>query len=57
MGQGNLTDEEYSELLTLEYVLTYGYTDDEKTDEIRIKNLMKKKDKEILNIGKFCLSL
>ena len=38
--RGNLTVEEYKELITLEYVLTWGYgssEDDERYKELRIK--------------------
>jgi hypothetical protein len=39
--RGNLTNEEYRELITLEYVLTWGY--DKKNDEERYKELRNKK--------------
>lgn len=39
--RGNLTKEEYKELITLEYVLTWGY--DNKGDEERYKELRNKK--------------
>jgi hypothetical protein len=39
--RGNLTNEEYRELITLEYVLTWGY--DNKNDEERYKQLRDKK--------------
>jgi hypothetical protein len=39
--RGNLTNEEYRELITLEYILTQGY--DKKGDEERYKQLSKKK--------------
>jgi len=38
--RGNLTVEEYKELITLEYVLTWGYNnpgDEERLKELRIK--------------------
>ena len=40
--RGNLTSEEYKELITLEYVLTWGY--DKSKDEGRYKELRLKKD-------------
>lgn len=40
--RGNLTNEEYRELITLEYVLTWKY--DNPGDEERYKELRKKKD-------------
>jgi hypothetical protein len=39
-SRGELTNEEYGELITLEYVLTWGYgspEDDERFKELRIK--------------------
>ena len=39
--RGNLTNEEYRELITLEYVLTQGY--DKRGDEERFKELRVKK--------------
>jgi hypothetical protein len=39
--RGNLTNEEYRELITLEYVLTQGY--DKHGDEERFKELRVKK--------------
>jgi hypothetical protein len=39
--RGNLTNEEYRELITLEYVLTWGYDNPE--DEGRYKELRIKK--------------
>jgi len=39
MAQENLTNKEYSELLGLEYVLTQGYSKDEKKDLERYKEL------------------
>ena len=39
--RGNLTNEEYQELITLEYVLSQGY--DKKGDEERYKQLSEKK--------------
>jgi hypothetical protein len=43
--RGNLTNEEYRELITLEYVLTWGY--DKKNDEERYKELRNKKYEQI----------
>jgi len=40
-SRGNLTNEEYRELITLEYVLTQGY--DKLGDEERFKELRNKK--------------
>ena len=40
-SRGNLTNEEYRELITLEYVLTQGY--DKRGDEERFKELRNKK--------------
>jgi hypothetical protein len=40
--RGNLTNQEYRELITLEYVLTWGY--DKKNDEERYKQLRDKKN-------------
>lgn len=45
--QGCLTDKEWQELVTLEYVLTWGYSDDEATDEKRYKELSEKKWKSL----------
>ena len=42
--RGNLTNQEYRELITLEYVLTWGY--DNPGDEERYKELSKKKHPE-----------
>lgn len=39
--RGNLTDEEYRELVTLEYVITQGY--DKVGDQERFQELRKKK--------------
>lgn len=39
--QGNLTDLEYRELLALEYVLTWGYSEDVDVDDKRYKELSK----------------
>lgn len=39
--RGNLTNEEYRKLITLEYVLTWGY--DKPGDEERFKELRDKK--------------
>lgn len=39
--RGNLTNQEYRELLTLEYVLTWGY--DNPGDNVRYTELTKKK--------------
>jgi len=43
--RGNLTNEEYRELITLEYVLTWNY--DNKGDEERYKQLRNKKYEQI----------
>ena len=40
--RSNLTSEEYKELITLEYILTWGY--DKSSDEVRYKELRLKKD-------------
>lgn len=40
--RGNLTDEEYKELINLEYVLTWRYSN--KYDEERYQELRDKKD-------------
>jgi len=42
MAQENLTDKEYSELLGLEYVLTWDYSKDEQKDLERYKELQRK---------------
>jgi hypothetical protein len=42
--RGNLTSEEYKELITLEYVLSQGY--DVKGDEERYKELSNKRNKQ-----------
>lgn len=44
--QGNLSDQEWRELLGLEYVLTWQYTDDIEGDTARLLELREKKDKE-----------
>lgn len=41
--KGNLTDEEWREIVTLDYILTQGYSDDLEQDEKRYKELSKKK--------------
>jgi hypothetical protein len=43
-SRGNLTNQEYRDLITLEYVLTWGYDNPE--DEERYKELSKKKHPE-----------
>lgn len=43
-SRGNLTNQEYRDLITLEYVLTWGY--DDTGDEERYKELSKKKHPE-----------
>lgn len=43
-SRGNLTNQEYRDLITLEYVLTWGY--DNPGDEERYKELSKKKHPE-----------
>ena len=40
---GDLTDDEWQELVTLEYVLTHGYSEDETADKARHKELSDKK--------------
>lgn len=47
--KGCLTDNEYEELVTLEYVLTWGYTDNEQKDEKRYKELSDKRWDSIPN--------
>lgn len=44
--QGNLSDQEWQELLGLEYVLTWRYTDDIEGDTARYKELVEKKYQE-----------
>jgi hypothetical protein len=46
-SRGNLTNQEYRELITLEYVLTWGY--DNPGDEQRYMELGKKKTQNIIN--------
>ena len=41
--QGCLTDKEWQELVALEYVLTWGYSDDEERDDKRYRELSEKK--------------
>lgn len=41
--RGILTEKEWRELVTLEYVLTWGYSDNEKKDEKRYMELSKAK--------------
>ena len=41
--KGCLTDSEWQELVTLEYVLTWGYTDDEEKDSKRHRELSDKR--------------
>jgi len=41
--QGCLTDKEWKELVALEYVLTWRYTDDEERDDKRYRELSEKK--------------
>ena len=43
IGPGNLNEEEWRELLALEYVLTHGYTKDVDKDEARLKYLRTRK--------------
>lgn len=45
--QGILTDKEWQELVTLEYVLTWDYSDDKEADEKRYKELSEKKWKSL----------
>jgi hypothetical protein len=41
--QGCLTDKEWEELVSLEYVLTWGYSVDKKIDDKRHRELSRKK--------------
>ncbi len=41
--QGHLTNAEWREIVTLEYVLTWNYSDDLKADDERYRELTKKK--------------
>jgi hypothetical protein len=41
--KGCLTDSEWQELIALEYVLTWGYTDNEKEDSKRHRELSDKR--------------
>lgn len=43
--KGKLTSDEYKELITLEYVLTQGYSDDVDIDTNRLIKLREKKEK------------
>lgn len=43
MKKGSLSMKEYSELLTLEYVLIWGFTNKPKKDEKRYKKLSNRK--------------
>jgi hypothetical protein len=45
--QGCLTDEEWQELVALEYVLTWGYSEDEDADDKRYRELSEKKWKSL----------
>lgn len=54
--RGYLTDKEWSELITLEYVLTWGYSDDLKKDEERYQILSDKKWKTI-ELYRKCLKI
>jgi len=45
---GNLTKTEHREMITLEYVLTQGYSDNVKKETKRYMKLVAKKHKEIL---------
>lgn len=44
IGKGRLTEKEWKELVALDYVLTWGYTDNEKRDLKRQRELRKKKE-------------
>lgn len=44
---GNLTDDEYREIVSLNYVLTWRYSDNYDADLKRYKELSKKKHNEI----------
>lgn len=46
--KGDLTDEEWQELVALEYVLTWGYSDDPDKDEARHKEISEKKWNSVL---------
>ena len=48
--QGCLTHKEWRELVALEYVLTWRYTDDEERDDKRYRELSEKKWAS-LNVG------
>lgn len=50
--QGCLTDKEWEELVGLEYVLTWRYTDNEEEDERRYKELSEKRWKSLEGIIK-----
>jgi len=43
---GGLTEKEWKELVTLDYVLTWGYTDDEEADLRRQKELRAKRERK-----------
>lgn len=45
--RGSLTEEEWRELVALEYVLTWGYSDDKEKDEKRHKELINKRDESL----------
>ena len=47
--QGCLTDKEWQELVALEYVLTWDYSEDKDADEKRYKELSEKKWKSLEN--------
>jgi len=42
--RGNLTEKEWDEIVALEYVLTWRYSDDMERDEKRYKELSEMKD-------------
>lgn len=46
IGKGNLTEKKWVELTTLEYVLTWNYTDNYDSDLQRYKQLVDKKYKK-----------
>ena len=46
IDKGCLTEKEWEELVTLDYVLTWGYTDNEKRDLKRQKKLREKRERK-----------
>ena len=49
IDKGGLTDKEWQELVTIEYVLTWRYSDNEEKDLARQKTLRKKRWARKLN--------